>query len=223
MVGLGAIVICFLYILIAAKLVRKLPSMTTTERNKKIVSAVVWFAVLWLPVTEPAISYVAYKVYAYGNAGPKIFRTVANVDRVHVGQGLAAQFISIRWNPGAFSVGKEDRNSMAYDYVECEEGGKIYEESYETGWHGRIVLPVSKSQYFVSGSLVPDTRYYSGYEYKVYDKFGDTLATCQYVSWRGGGFQKIELLGRGSSFDKTPENYHVAMFVHSVLKPRIAK
>jgi hypothetical protein len=228
MIGIGVFAFAILYIWLSRLLITKLPNLASTERNKKIARIVVWIIVLWYPVIDHAISYIVYKAYALQHAGPIIYHTVQNVERVHLTGLLRSGDVAIRWNKQAFPVSPEDRNSMAYDFVEYEEEGKIYEESCETGYNGRTILPESKAQFFISKRYVVESNYYRSLEYEIHNTDGKILATCQYVSWLGGGFHRLASIielghSGGTTFEITPSDYGRAKFIHTVLKPRIAK
>lgn len=224
MVGLGAIVFAIFYIWLARVLVTKLPGMANTERNKKVVRIVVWIIVLWYPVIDPAISFVVYKAYALQYADVKIYSTVENVDKVFL-DGLFPEAVSIRENKKAFSANGSERNDMAYDAVEyIGPGGVMYEERFDTGFKGRSVIREISAQYIVRRNKVLESRYMSSDKWTILNRGGETIASAQYVYWRGGGpmYFPIET-SYHKVYDYSPKGESsLAILIHTVLKPKIS-
>lgn len=225
MIGLGVFVFAILYIWLARMLVTKLPGMANTERSKNIVRIVVWLIVLWYPVIDPAISYVVYRTYAAQHAGVHIYETANDVDKVFL-DGLFPSSVAVRENRRAFNTDGADRNDMAYgiiDYV--GPGGVMYEEKYETGHNGRIVLTDTNAKYKVTFVLVANTRYYKSFKCNVLSREGNVLGIWQYVYWHGGGPMYIPIESSAhKAYDYSPKSsLSLAEFIHTVLKPTIAK
>ncbi len=215
MIGLSLLVGLVLYIWLSVLIVWKTWNLASTKRFRIITRCITVFFVLWLPVTEPMISYVVYKNYADKHAGPKIYRTVQDVDRIHLDSHVSPDEVAI-WGT---AYGNK-RNGMAYDYVEYELKGQIFEMYFDR--RNEPILQHSKSRYFVKSDHAIEARYYHAEEYVVYDYSGDILAICQYVTWCGGGFLGIEVEHTGKmcrGVQKEPDGYPVGKYIHSVLQP----
>lgn len=225
MIALMLFAAIIVYIVLSFFILWLAPRFATTAKGKKWAVCIALSIVLWYPVVDPAISYVVYRTYAAQHAGVKIYRTVDNVDRVFL-DGLVPGSVSIRENKKAFATDGSERNNMAYDAVEyVGPGGVMYEERFDTGFMGRKVVRDISSTYFVKEETVLTSRYISSDKWTIHNRNGEILAYAQYVYWRGGGPMYLPITtDTHHVYDYLPKNEpSLAMLIHKVLKPRIAK
>jgi hypothetical protein len=223
MIALMLFAAIIVYIVLSFFILWLAPRFATTAKGKKWAVCIALFIVLWYPVVDPAISYVVYRTYAAQHAGVKIYRTVENVDKVFL-DGLFPEAVSIRENKKAFSANGADRNDMAYDAVEyIGPGGVMYEERFDTGFKGRSVIREISAQYIVRQNKVLESRYMSSDKWTILNRDGETIASAQYVYWRGGGPMYIPIeTSYHKVYDYSPKGESsLAILIHTVLKPKI--
>lgn len=224
MIGLGVLFGGILYLFASYAVLRFAYASASTKLGKCFAISIALVIVLWYPVIEPVRSYIAFKSYADKHAGVKIFRTVKDVDRVFL-DGLFPEAVSIRENKKAFSANGADRNDMAYDAVEyIGPGGIMYEERFDTGFKGRSVIREIRAQYIVRKRNVLESRYMSSDKWTILHRDGETIASAQYVYWRGGGPMYIPIeTSYHKVYDYSPKGESsLAILIHTVLKPKIA-
>jgi hypothetical protein len=223
MIGIGVFAFAILYIWLSRLLITKLPNLASTKRSKKVVRIVVWFIVLWYPVIDPAISYVAYRAYAFQHTGVHIYRTVEDVDKVFL-DGLYPVSVAIRENKNFFNYSAKDRGDMAYDVVEyVGPGGVLYKEVFNSGRSGRVVINTIESNYTVKYFNVIETRYLCSYKCVISSRNGEIIGSWQDVWWYGGGpmYNTIETSSHKVYATSLKGTLSLAQFIHKVLRPQV--
>jgi len=216
--GLMVIFAGILYLFVSYAVLRFAYASASTKFGKCFAITIALAIVLWYPVIEPVRSYQAFKTYASKYAGGKIYIVVNNVDRVNIFPGRPND-VDIKHNRALFNNDGENRFGMAYDYVEYNEGGYLYEESYLSGYTGRKILGESVSRYFIKLKGLVETSDYGATMTTITDRNWSVLGSFVQVTWLGGGPMRLSIAGT-PTYGSIPQGSDAA-FIHSVLRPAI--